>query len=52
MLKDKVPKLRYALVDLYGCYDQVKLLLLEKAPTEREFPMKSMCMYTCKYSVH
>ena len=52
MLKDKVPKLRYALVDLYGCYDQVKLLLLEKAPTEREFPMKSLCMYTCKYSVH
>ena len=52
LLKNKVPKLRYALVDLYGCCDQVKLLPLEKAPTERELPMKSMCMYTCKYSIH
>ena len=43
LLKEKIPKLRYALVDLYGCCDQVKLLPLEKAPTEREFPKKSVC---------
>ena len=46
LLKDKVPKLRHALVDLYGCCDQVKLLPLEKAPSERELPMKSVYIFS------
>ena len=48
LLKDKVPKLRHALVDLYGCCDQVKLLPLEKAPSEQEL-LKSVCII---YIVH
>ena len=51
LLKEKVPKLRYALVDLYGCCEQVKLLPLEKAPSERELPVKGLysllCMRKC-----
>ena len=50
LLQDKVPKLRHALVDLYGCCDQVKLLPLEKAPSERELPMKSVCTCVCVVS--
>ena len=52
LLKEKAPKLRYALVDLYGCCEQVKLLPLEKAPSERELPVKglyNMCIY---YMIH
>ena len=44
LLKEKVPKLRHVLVDLYGCCDQVKILPLEKAPSERELPIKSLYM--------
>lgn len=32
LLNEKLPKLRHALVDLYGSCVQVKLLPLEKAP--------------------
>ena len=55
LLKDIVPKLRHALVDLYGDCDQVKLLPLEKAPSERELPMESVCVYivdTCICNVY
>ena len=44
LLKEKVPILRYALVDLYGCCEQVKFLPLEKAPVHRELPVKGLCI--------
>ena len=42
LLNGKVPKLRYALVDLYGCCERVRLLPLEKAPLQAKLPGKGL----------
>ena len=44
LLNKKVPKLRYALLDLYGCCEQVKLLPLDKAPSKGLWVCVCVCV--------
>ena len=42
LLNGKVPKLRYALVDVYGSCERVRILPLEKAPVQAKLPKKGL----------